>query len=320
MPESDCCAPLVEHLGDSLAGLSPELRRAGRYVLANPNEVGVSSMRQVAAAAAVKPNTLVRLARALGFDGYEAFRAPFRETLRSGRESFQDRAAWLQSVARGGSHGRLYAQMAADVLDNVEGLFSASRAEQVKTVADRIVASRLSYVVGVGTAYPLAHNFAYLAGMAIDNVVAAPRGGSVPIDDVTRIGAADVLIAISVEPYRSETVAAARYAREQGAYVVALTDGLASPIAALADQVFVTPTATPQFFPSMVAVAVLLETLVAFIVADAAPEVVANIERYHRRRFELGVYWSEESEPRRRGTGATGRRAVAHRARRRTPS
>jgi DNA-binding MurR/RpiR family transcriptional regulator len=67
-------------------------------VLENPNEVGVSTVREIAEAAKVKPNTVVRMARQVGFEGYEDFRAPFREAIRQGAVSFPDRARWLQDV------------------------------------------------------------------------------------------------------------------------------------------------------------------------------------------------------------------------------
>jgi hypothetical protein len=42
-----------------------------------------------------------------------------------------------------------------------------------------------------------------------------------------------------------------------------------------------------------VAALALLETLVAFVVADAAPEVIAEIGRRHERRHTLGIYQEE---------------------------
>ena len=75
--------------------------------------------------------------------------------------------------------------------------------------------------------------------------------------------------------------------------MIALTDSHASPLVRGAAHSFVVPCETPQFFTSAVAIGALLETLMAFVVADAAPEVIANIERFHRRRQELGVYWTE---------------------------
>ena len=99
---------------------------------------------------------------------------------------------------------------------------------------------------------------------------------------------------MTFEPYRTEVVRSVQAAREQGVTVIAVTDSLASPIAAGAAQVFCVPTASAQFFTSTVALTALFETLMAFVIADAPDEVVASIERFHRRRHELGVYWDEE--------------------------
>lgn len=94
---------MLEDLATELEELTPELRKAASYVLENPNDVGVSSIREIADAAGVKPNTFVRMARSVGFEGYEDFRHPFREAIRSRGTDFPDRARWLQSLAKGGS-------------------------------------------------------------------------------------------------------------------------------------------------------------------------------------------------------------------------
>ena len=286
--------PALERLLESLPGLSPQLRKAAEYVLDHPNHVGVGSIREIAAAAAVKPNTLVRMARAAGFEGYEDFRQPFRESLRTARESFPDRARWLQSIAHGGRHGRLFSEMAAAGIDNVEALYSKTTVDEVKAAADCIVAARVTQVLGVGVLYALAHNFAYLARMALDTVEAIPREGSLPIDDLARSRRGDALLAMTFKPYRTEVVQAVRAARDQGIAVIAVSDSRSAPIAIGAEHAFVVSTDTPQFFTSIVAVAALLETIMAFVIADAAPQVIANIEAFHRRRHDLGVYWPED--------------------------
>ena len=284
---------VLDRLLGEMAEMSPELRKAARYVLDNPNDVGVSSIREIAEAAKVKPNSFVRMARAVGFEGYEDFRAPFREAIRSGGETFPDRARWLQSIAEGGRHGSLFTEMAATTLANVEQTFANTSSEQIKAAADRIVEARRTYVVGVGLLHPLAQQFAYLARMAVDSIVAVPRDGSLLIDDILRAGPEDVVLAMTFEPYRNEVIEAVRCAREQGARVIVLTDGWGAPVVPFADQAFVMPTETPQFFTSSVAVSAFLETLMAFVVADADKQVIASIEKFHRRRQELGVYWTE---------------------------
>jgi DNA-binding MurR/RpiR family transcriptional regulator len=273
--------------------MSPQLRKAAQFVLDNPREVGVSSIVELAASAGVKPNTLVRMAQAVGYGGYEGFREPFRDAIRSGGQSFPDRARWLQSIARSGRHGRLLTQMASGAMENIEEMFAATTAETIKAAADRIVEARCTYVLGLGISYALAHNFAYLASMALPTVRAVPRDGSLPMDDLVRAGPGDLLLAMTFTPYRSEVVSAVRVAKRAGVSIIALSDSRASPIALEADHVFVIPTATPQFFTSTVAASAFLESLMAFVVADASPDVVASIERFHRLRHESGIYWPE---------------------------
>ncbi len=285
---------LLVRLAGEMDRMSPQLRKAAAYVLDHPEDVGLASVRELAAAAGVKPNTLMRMARSVGFAGFEDFRAPFRDQLRT-RDTLTDKASWLQEVAAGGRLGSVYADIAGTTLENVEKMFAGVDAEELKEVADRIVASRRTYVVGVGANFPLAQSFAYLVAMALDSVVAVPRPGNVPVDTLVRAGADDVVIAMTFAPYRSEVVEATQVARSQQATVVAITDSHGAPIALQADHVFLTPSAGPQFFPSTLAAAALLETLASFIVADAPGRVVDAIDRFHQRRYDLGVYWADGS-------------------------
>lgn len=299
---NDTIIPLSNHISAEpldkltaeLTSLTPELRKAAAWVLENPNSIGVSSIREIAEAAKVKPNTLVRMARSIGFEGFEDFRRPFREEIRQGRENFPDRARWLQSLSKGGKLDGLYAEMAAASMANIESLFSATDAKALKAAADDIVEARTTYVLGVGITYAVARNFAYLADMALATVTAIPREGSLPVDALVRSGPQDVLLAMTFKPYRREVVKAVELARSQNMTVIGISDSPASPILVQAKHGFVVPVETPQFFTSMVALSAFLETLMAFVIADADAEVIDNIERFHQRRHEFGIYWSEE--------------------------
>jgi len=277
-------------LADELDRLTPQLRKAAVYLLDHPQEIGVSSVREIAEAAGVTANTVVRMARSIGFSGYEDFREPFRKEIRNGALSFPDRARWIQSLARSDSHGTLYADMARSVIANVEATFAATDSERLKVAADAIVSARHTYVLGVGVYYTLARNFAYLADMAFDSVEAIPRLGSNAVDDLSKGKTGDVLLAMTSEPYRTEVVAAVRLARDQGMTVIGISDSRASPIISDATHGFVAQFETPLFFSSNVGPLVLLETLMAFVIAQAPEDAVARIEAFHLRRAEIGLY------------------------------
>jgi len=287
---------VLEQLSNGLANLTPEIHKAATYVLENPNEVGVCSIREIATAAQVKPNTFVRMARNFGFDGYDDFRSPFRDHLRKGVASFPDQARWLQSLSKQGDLGEIFASMAANAIENIENTFAATNADKLKAAADAIINARRTYVLGVGINHALAHNFAYLADMALDNIEAIPRNGSLAVDDIARAGERDVLVAITFKPYRNEVVETVNVARQQGVTIIGISDSPAAPVMSEGDHRFVVQTDTAQFFTSTIATGALLETLMAFAIADASSTVVNNIRDFHDRRHDLGIYYSTSGE------------------------
>ncbi|MFB9148768.1 MurR/RpiR family transcriptional regulator [Roseovarius ramblicola] len=284
---------VLERLTEEWDALTPEAQKAARYVLENPNDVGVSTVREIAEAANVKPNTFVRMARQVGFEGYEDFRAPFREAIRKGAVSFPDRARWLQDIRKSGDLGGLYADMVEGAIRNLEETFAGIDAEALKRAAEAIWNSRQVFTLGVGVNNANARNFTYLASTGMVQFHAIPRPGSTPTDDLAWADKRDVLIAMSMRPYRTEVVAAVEVAREQGMTIIGLSDSPASPIIRAADHGFVVAVDTPQFFPSSVSTIALLETLLSFVIAVASDEIVERVEKFHDRRHQLGIYVEE---------------------------
>ncbi|MGB0694912.1 MAG: MurR/RpiR family transcriptional regulator [Rhodospirillaceae bacterium] len=297
VPETNSPQPhlILDRLTSEWDALTPEAQKAARYVLENPQDIGVSTVREIAEAASVKPNTIVRMARQVGFEGYDDFRAPFREAIRRGSVPFEDRARWLQDIAKADELGGLYADMISAAIQNIEETFNGISSEALQDAAKTIWASRKTFVLGVGVHQANARNFAYLASTGMVDVRAIPHPGSTAIDELAWSDQRDVLVAMTMKPYRAEVVEAVKIAQEQGIKVVALSDSPASPIIREADHRFVVASDTPQFFPSSISTIALLETLLSFVVSVATDEVVERIETFHRRRHQFGIY--EEDAP-----------------------
>src|SRR5689334_4502727 len=109
----------VSQLSDLVAqrydGLSPQLRKAARFLLDHPDEVPLRSMRDLAVEAGLPVVTFVRLTRALGFSDYADLRALFAARLRLGQgpSGYSGKARALQSRSSGGDEGtrRLIAEL-----------------------------------------------------------------------------------------------------------------------------------------------------------------------------------------------------------------
>jgi DNA-binding MurR/RpiR family transcriptional regulator len=248
------------------------------------------TVREIANAANVNPNTVVRMARQIGFTGYDEFRYPFREAIRGGSARFPDRVRWLQETHKSGTMGALYADMVQSALKNIEQTFADIRIDELIAAATSVWNSRNVFTLGVGINNSNAHNFTYLASTGMVQFHAIPRSGSTPVDDLAWADNRDVLIAITCKPYRVEVVETVKIAKEQGITIIGLSDSPASPVVLKADHGFVVSTDTPQFFPSSVGIIALLETLLSVVISVASEEVVDRVEKFHHRRRQLGLY------------------------------
>jgi DNA-binding MurR/RpiR family transcriptional regulator len=193
-------------------------------------------------------------------------------------------------VRKSGDLGGLYADMVEAAIRNVEETFAGIDAEALKAAAESIWSGRNIYTLGVGVNNSNARNFTYLASTGMTEFHAIPRPGSTPVDDLAWADERDVLIAMTCRPYRAEVVETVSIAREQGLTVVGISDSPASPIVRTAHHGFVVAVDTPQFFPSSVSTVALLETLLSFVIAVSSDEIVERVERFHRRRHDLGIY------------------------------
>lgn len=295
MNDTNVSNTVLDRLSREWEALTPEAQKAARYVLENPTDVGVSTVREIAEAANVKPNTFVRMARQVGFEGYEDFRAPFRDAIRKGTVSFPDRARWLQDIGKSGELGGLYADMVGAAIRNIEETFAGIDAQRLEKAAETIWTSRQVFTLGVGVNNSNARNFTYLASTGMKQIHAIPRPGSTPVDDLAWADEQDVLIAITCHPYRTEVIEAIKLARQQGLTVIGISDSPASPVILNAQHGFVVAADTPQFFPSSVSTIALLETLLSFVIALSSDEIVERVARFHQRRHQLGLY-AEEPE------------------------
>lgn len=281
---------VIARLLEEFDSLPTQLQIAARYIVDHPHEVGVQTMRSLAGEANLHPNSFVRLARHIGFAGYDAMRERFRDFVRGGIGSSQERARWLQETAREGGHSAIRGQMAGAILENTERVFHSEQLESMHDAVSWMVKAPKVFIAGMGSSFALAYNFWYVARMMYPHFTMVPCQGGLPIDELLHLGNEDVLFAMTFQPYRTDMLEITRFANKKGARTIGLSDSPASPLCREAALGLYALTHTPQFFHSNTAPTALLETLCALMAADGGEEVVARIDRFNETRWESGVY------------------------------
>ncbi|MGI9415063.1 MAG: MurR/RpiR family transcriptional regulator [Hyphomicrobiales bacterium] len=287
-------ADIGRRINEVYGSLSPQLKRAARYVADHPQNVAMHSMRRIAREAKVPPSTMTRLAQALEFDGYETLRNQFRDLV-VGEGGFARRASRLQSERSEPASGAgLLERYAAAAVRNIEADAAAIGETELDAAAQLLLSSKRVVAAGMLSSFSLAGYAYYMASMALPGwSLLRPHGGSYA-DQINDIGPEDALLVIATEPYASGAVDAARWTREHGGRVVAVTDSRLSPVARLADCTLVCSTQGPHFFPTHASALVALEALVGCVIVGAGDDAVRRLGDVEKMRRGFGEYWTED--------------------------
>ncbi len=270
--------------------LSPQLREAARWVIDHPDDVALLSTREQAKRAGVTPATMTRLAQRLGLSGYDTVRKLHADAVRRRPDSYRGRAEELLLRRDREGDAALVQDIFASLSQHLQTLSAPAAVERFAAAADAIARAERVFCLGMRSAFSVAYIFHYVRSLFGANSVLVDGSGATGIDALRGIGSGDVLLAVSVRRYVRHTVDAAKYAKERGAYIVAITDSELSPLTALADDVILVRTDTPSFFHTMTPAFAAVECLAALVAARHGPAALAALEASENQLAAFGTY------------------------------
>lgn len=247
--------------------LSPRLRQVAEYVLDHPNDMGLQTLAVIAERSGVQASTIVRFAKAFGYDGASEMQRLFRDELINSTPSPSYAERIRQFNERTGHRHELSPLellqefVAANImaLEHMQDTADGKRLERCVDLMERAAAV---YLVGLRRSFPVAAYMAY-ALRHVDKPVHLVDGlAGMLVEQSSMITADDVLFAISFRPYADETATIVERAKAAGAAVIAFSDSRLSPIARDADVSFEIKDAEVRQFRSLTGSLCLAQTLV----------------------------------------------------------
>ncbi|RQS71559.1 MurR/RpiR family transcriptional regulator [Burkholderia sp. Bp8963] len=257
----------IERIHYASATASDALKPVARWLASHSLDAATLTIEEVADACGGSVASVNRFAKHAGYRGFSELKADLAAVVRQALQPVEKLELEASSAQEG------IGAWLADHQRNLAAMDSPLQRERLAHAAARIVESNAVYCLGLGLS-------TYLTGLLADTLMpyhrqvvwAAAGGGSEQAArHMTRIGSGDTLIAISLPRYSRDTVELARYARERGAYVAALTDDPTAPLAATADCVLLAPAEHRVLSSSSVGMVALIETL-ASEVLKATPQ------------------------------------------------
>lgn len=278
---------ISKRLTTALPDLPKKLVIAARYALDHPERIALDSMRTVATACNVASPTMLRLARALGYESYEAFRAEFQENLIA--QGFGARADALKNAANLGEGNHLTQKMAQAANENILQTIQFLDTSAVEGFAQSVKQSRRTFILGTGSSmHWVAAMMASIGEMALPGMRSNLSGLPTSLETIASIDSNDTLLVMSIAPYSKSSANAAAFARKRGAKVFAITDKRSSPLIQHAHHIFLTPTTSPHYYPSVVSIVLMIEILLS--AAVAASDTLDRIKLVEQVQNQSGAY------------------------------
>ncbi|SDY89941.1 MurR/RpiR family transcriptional regulator [Tindallia californiensis] len=252
---------LILNIQKQFPKLSKGQKRIAQFIIENYEKAAFMTASKLGMETSVSESTVVRFANNLGFEGYPQLQRALQDIIKT-------KLTTVQRVDMGKEYStdlEIVERIMKSDMDNMRHTIEMINAAKIETVIDMILNAERIYVLGLRSSKSLADFLGFYLGLILGNVVLVGHGISDIYEQMLRISDKDLLIGLSFPRYSSRSIEVTRYAKEQGAKIVAITDSEISPIANMADEYLTAKSNMASFVDSLVAPLSLLNALIVAI-------------------------------------------------------
>ncbi|WP_421119411.1 MurR/RpiR family transcriptional regulator [Aquihabitans daechungensis] len=276
-------AGVVTRIVTASETLTPAERKVADAVAADPQLVAFGTVAEVAKRAGASGASVVRLAARLGYDGFVELQDAVRGEL---ADRLQPAAARIRDLPPGDVVARALATSVEAVEATLTGLDRAAFDDAVALLADpdrRVVV--LAGDAGAGIARHAGDELRMMRpGVELISGTPVAVGQS-----IARLNPGDVVLALDLRRYDRWLLQAVEHAVSAGAELVALTDGMLSPLARGARALLVVEGEGIGPFDNYAGALALLGALVAGVADVLREDATADLDRVEKTWQSLGA-------------------------------
>ena len=267
--------------------LSRAQKKIADYILSNYDKAAFMTAVRLARFANVSESTVVRFAMEMGYDGYPEMRRALQDSMRTKPTSVQRIKVAKDRL----DSSDILSQVLSSDIGQIRQTMEETDSEDFSKAVDAIVEAKNIYILGLRSSSFLAKFMGFYFDLLFSNSrVISESPDSEVFEQIVRMSEGDILIAISFPRYSRRTIKTMQYAHSIGAKIIAITDGMASPLTELADISLCARSDMISFLDTLVAPLSLVNALVVAVSEKAPGELYENFERLERIWDEYGVY------------------------------
>ena len=274
---------LLQLITDEYDTLPRQLKRIASYMSQQSDRIMVDRISDIARECEVHPSAIVRFSQRFGFSGFSEMQALFRTAYThktSPVHNYQQRIrSMIANQSQQASDGDLARECIDATRSGIERLGRELDDVAFEKAVDLIVNADNIYVVGVRRSFAVADYLVYNLQHTHKRIhLVSGLGGSYR-EQMRSVRSGDLVIAISFTPYAKETQHCLRYARQQQANTLILTDSHLSPLAKNANSLLLVNEGSALAFRSLSATLCLCQALFVAV----AYRLELNVDEIHEQ-------------------------------------
>ena len=274
---------LLKRIEREMPSFSKGQKAIATYILENYDKAAYMTAATIGKQVGVSESTVVRFATELGFSGYPGLQRALCEIVRINLNSVQRVQLTNSIIGEGDIISKVFASDVEKLRETLEELDRGAFERSV----DKLLSAKNIYIIGARSSAFLAGFLDYNLSMIFNNVRLVQTGSGVEIfEKLFRVGEGDVVFAISFPRYSSRVVNAVKFARDKGADVIAMTDGIGSPIAVNSTECLVAKSDMVSFVDSITAPLSIINAILVAIVRKKETE-------FSEKLLQLEEIWEE---------------------------
>lgn len=279
---------LINELQRKSATLSKGQKRIASFILEQHEKAAFMTAAELGAACGVSESTVVRFAYALDMNGYPALQKSMEEMVLSKLTSVE-RVRLAEEIPS----DDVFKTVLSNDINSLRQTLEMTDPHTFSLAADKIVSARRVGILGLRSALPLAQFLAYYLDYIRGNVVNYSTSRDTLKEDMLRLEREDVLVCISFPRYSARTVEAVRLAKDRGAFLIALTDKLDSPIGNVSDLTLLAKSDMASFADSLTAPLSVINALITAVGQRSRPEFKHHLQELENMWDSDNVYFTD---------------------------
>jgi DNA-binding MurR/RpiR family transcriptional regulator len=275
---------LNQLIKENFSSLSPGQKKAAEFFVQHVNEAALMTAFQVGRKVGVSETTVIRLAYALGFSGFSQMQDKLRKDWLLSK--YPNSEQGIPSLTEEFSENQLFTRVVEQERVILQQILQQLDTKEVWGAVEEIIQADCVYIGGFGSTFSAAYWFYYNLKQMRENVCISTPTGLLP-EDISDLTEQSVVVVFSFPRYRKESLKLVKFAEQQGAKIIAITNRQLSPIGQIAKITLTTEEQMESDHHSIASVITLLEVLIAAIQHQ-------DIERITRRQKKLEQLYADQ--------------------------